>query len=86
MRRHVGKWISDVSKVHCPTGQCRNTKETEMIFPKLTFAAVSLVFSSGALLAQEWTLDEDQLVEQPALYSPYVDEHFPRIDRKQARP
>jgi hypothetical protein len=47
-----------------------------MTFPKLTFAAVSLVFSSGALLAQEWTLDEDQRVEEPKAYSPFVDQHF----------
>jgi hypothetical protein len=29
-------------------------------------------------LAQEWTLDKDQRVEQPKPYSPYVDQHFPQ--------
>jgi hypothetical protein len=29
-------------------------------------------------LAQEWTLEKDQRVEQPKPYSPYVDQHFPQ--------
>ena len=32
----------------------------------------------GSPLAQEWTLEKDQLVEQPKPYSPYVDQHFPQ--------
>jgi hypothetical protein len=32
----------------------------------------------GPALAQEWTLDKDQKVEQPKPYSPYVDQHFPQ--------
>ncbi len=31
-----------------------------------------------AVLAQEWTMDREQLVEQPKPYSPYVDQHFPQ--------
>ncbi len=30
------------------------------------------------VLGQEFTLDRDQLVEQPEPYSPYVDQHFPQ--------
>ncbi len=38
---------------------------------------LSAVLSCSALAA-EWTLDEDQRVEQPKPYSPYVDQHFPQ--------
>ncbi len=37
-----------------------------------------LVVLGGPALAQEWTLEKDQLVEQPKPYSPYVDQHFPQ--------
>jgi hypothetical protein len=37
-----------------------------------------LVALSGAALGQAWTLDKDQLVEQPESYSPYVDQYFPQ--------
>ncbi len=30
------------------------------------------------VLGQEFTLDRDQVVEQPEPYSPYVDRHFPQ--------
>ncbi len=32
----------------------------------------------GSALAQEWTLEKEQLVEQPKSYSPYVDQHYPQ--------
>jgi len=37
-----------------------------------------LVVAGGLALAQEFTLDQDQLIEQPAPYSPYVDQHYPQ--------
>jgi hypothetical protein len=36
------------------------------------------VVLGGQVLAQEWTPDKDQVVEQPKPYSPYVDQHFPQ--------
>ena len=36
-----------------------------------------LVVRGGSALAQEWTLEKDQLVEQPKPYSPYLDKHIP---------
>ncbi len=44
----------------------------------LALSAAFLALPVGSALAQEWTLEEDQLVEQPAPYSPYVDQHFPQ--------
>ena len=49
----------------------------------ILFVTTLLVFvlaaaAGGSALAQEWTLEKDQLVEQPAPYSPYVDQHFPQ--------
>ena len=44
----------------------------------LAMTAVLLVLPVGSAQAQEWTLDEEQRVEQPAAYSPYVDQHFPQ--------
>ncbi len=44
----------------------------------LTFSATLLAVLGGAALAQEWTLDREQLVEQPKAYSPFVDQHFPQ--------
>ena len=41
-------------------------------------AIAALVVPGGPALAQEWTLDKGQVVEQPKPYSPYVDEHFPK--------
>ena len=50
-----------------------------MNFPKLAFAAVSLVISSGVSLAQDTgTLDKGKVVEQPKPYSPFVNQHFPQ--------
>ncbi len=37
-----------------------------------------LVVLGGSALGQEWTLEKDQLVEQPKPYSPYLDQHFPQ--------
>jgi hypothetical protein len=46
---------------------------------RLTTALVAtIVVLGGPALGQEWTLEEDQLVEQPKPYSPYVDQHFPQ--------
>ncbi len=53
----------------------RNSQLTKSI---LTVAAIALVVLSGPALAQEWTMDEDQVVEQPDAYSPYVDQYFPQ--------
>ena len=39
----------------------------------LSFSVALLVVLGGSALAQEWTLEEDQVVEQPEPYSPYVD-------------
>jgi hypothetical protein len=36
------------------------------------------MIQGGPTMAQEWTLEKDQLVEQPKLYSPFVDQHFPQ--------
>jgi len=44
----------------------------------LALAAALIVLPGGPALAQEWTLEKDQLVEQPKAYSPYVDQHFPQ--------
>jgi hypothetical protein len=40
-----------------------------------TLSLFTLVFPATA---QEWTLDRDQLVEQPKPYSPFVDQHLPQ--------
>ena len=40
---------------------------------------VTLVFVPvGPALGAEWTLDQEQLVEQPQPYSRFVDQHFPK--------
>jgi hypothetical protein len=44
----------------------------------LALSVTLLVALGGSALGQEWTLDRDQLVEQPKPYSPYVDQHFPQ--------
>ncbi len=44
----------------------------------LALSAALLVLLSGSVLAQEWTPDKGRRVEQPAPYSPYVDQHFPQ--------
>ena len=44
----------------------------------LALIAALVVLLSGSALAQEWTPDKDQTVEQPKPYSPFVDEHFPQ--------
>jgi len=44
----------------------------------LLITALITALMSTAALAQEWTLEKDQLVEQPKPYSPYLDQHFPQ--------
>ncbi len=44
----------------------------------LALVAFALTVLGGPALAQEWTPDKDQVVEQPKPYSPYVDQHFPQ--------
>ena len=44
----------------------------------LALAAAMFILPAGSALAQEWTLDRDQRVEQPPPYSPFVDQHFPQ--------
>ncbi len=44
----------------------------------LALSVTLLVVPGGSALAQEWTPDKDQVVEQPEPYSPYVDQHFPQ--------
>ena len=51
-------------------------KATPAALAVCTTLAAALM--ATASLAQEWTLDRDQLVEQPKPYSPYVDQHFPQ--------
>jgi len=58
--------MSPQSKLHC------------IVSNLFALTAALLVLLSGSALAQEWTLEEDQLVEQPQPYSPYVDQHFPQ--------
>ncbi len=43
----------------------------------LALTAALLILTGGSALAQ-LTPEKDQLVEQPAPYSPYVDQHFPQ--------
>ena len=43
-----------------------------------SFSVALLVVLGGSALAQEWTLEKGQRVEQPKPYSPYVDQHFPQ--------
>jgi hypothetical protein len=58
--------MSPQSKLHCTVSNL------------LTVTLALLVLPVGSMLAQEWTLDEEQRVEQPAPYSPYVDQHYPQ--------
>ncbi len=58
--------MSPQSKLHC------------IISNLLVFTAALLVVPGGPALGQEFTLDRDQLIEQPEPYSPYVDQHFPQ--------
>ncbi len=51
-----------------------NTKIRFLVVLEVTL----LVVLGVPVLAQEWTLDKDQKVEQPRPYSPYVDQHFPQ--------
>ena len=53
----------------------KNSKLTKSI---VAVVAIALAVLSGSTLAQEWTLEEDQLVEEPKPYSPYVDQYFPQ--------
>ncbi len=43
----------------------------------LLVAAIASLIST-TVLAQEWTFEKDQRVEQPKPYSPYVDQHIPQ--------
>jgi hypothetical protein len=45
---------------------------------RLLSIAAAVTLLSTTALAQEWTLEKDQLVEQPKPYSPYVDQNFPQ--------
>ncbi len=58
--------MSPQSKLHC------------IVSNLLALTAALVVLPGGSALAQEWTLEKDQLVEQPKPYSPYVDQHFPQ--------
>ena len=40
--------------------------------------AIALAVLGGSALAQEYTPDKEQLIEQPEPYSPYLDQHFPQ--------
>ncbi len=53
-----------------------NTK-TEWL-KHIVFLISFLALPGGSALGQEWTLEKDQLVEQPKPYSPYLDQHFPQ--------
>ena len=44
----------------------------------LALGIMLLVVPGGSALAQEWTLEKDQLAEKPKPYSPYVDQYFPQ--------
>jgi len=54
------------SKLHC------------IVSNLLALTAAVVVLPGGSALAQEWTPERDQLIEQPEPYSPYVDQHFPQ--------
>ena len=54
----------------------KNSKLTKLIFAVVAIAALAV--PGGPALGQEWTMDKDQVVEQPEPYSPYVDQHFPQ--------
>ncbi len=45
---------------------------------RLLATAFAAALLSSTALAQEWTMDREQLVEQPKTYSPYVDQHIPQ--------
>jgi hypothetical protein len=47
--------------------------------PAVSIVLVAVIFGLGSpAVAQEWTLEKDQVVEEPEPYSPYVDQHFPQ--------
>ena len=52
-------------------------REPRILVHLLVLGVTLLLTAGGAALAQEWTLEEGQRVEQPPPYSPYVDQHFP---------
>ncbi len=58
--------MSPESKLHC------------IVSNLLALTTALLVLPGGSALGAEWTLERDQLVEQPKPYSPYVDQHFPQ--------
>ena len=45
---------------------------------RLLSGAFATVLLCSTALAQEWTPEKGQRVEQPKPYSPYVDQHFPQ--------
>ncbi len=54
-------------------------KTSKLTIPNVALVAIAaLTVLSGPALGQEFTLDRDQVVEQPKPYSPYVDQHFPQ--------
>ena len=53
----------------------KNSKLAKSIVALLAIVALLV---PGVALAQEWTPDKDQQVEQLKPYSPYVDQHFPQ--------
>ena len=58
--------MHQLSKLHCRLSSL------------LALTAALVVLLGSSALAQEWTPDKDQLVEQPKPYSPFVDQHFPK--------
>ncbi len=45
---------------------------------RILVAAVAVLAGASVASAQDWTLDREQLVEEPEPYSPFVDQHFPQ--------
>jgi hypothetical protein len=58
--------MNQLSKLHCTVSSL------------LALTAALIVLPGASALAQEWTPDKDQRVEQPKPYSPYLDQHFPK--------
>ncbi len=54
----------------------KNSKLTKSIVALVAIAVLAM--PGGSALGAEWTMEKDQLVEQPKPYSPYVDQHFPQ--------
>ncbi len=57
----------------------KNILKTSTALAALLGVAVLASTPTGQVaLGQEWTLEKDQLVEQPEPYSPYLDQYFPQ--------